>query len=202
MLRLSAILLNRTRQIFGSLRPFDLLRLARTTKEFRRLLMHKSAISVWRTVLAQVPGLPECPPGMNEPQWVNLAFDPHCHVSRKFSFGPLYIDLAVSFASLQASGTSNGASGCVSVPNVPRTSKRNYLNKTTWALTRSISLSESVFYGNMPYDSDEPGSMLMNLIPSRPTSKSFQLLMDLLNGLVSSCRTGTANLYEARPPCC
>ncbi|KAG5638024.1 hypothetical protein H0H81_002225 [Sphagnurus paluster] len=69
-------------EIFGHVRPFDLLRLARMTKEFRRLLMHKSSKSVWKTALQQITGLPECPAEMSEPQWVNLVFDPHCHVKR------------------------------------------------------------------------------------------------------------------------
>ncbi|GLB43588.1 hypothetical protein LshimejAT787_1401000 [Lyophyllum shimeji] len=66
-------------EIFGHLKPFDLLRLSRMTKEFRRLLMHKSSVSVWKAALERIPGLPPCPPGISEPAWVNLAFDPHCH---------------------------------------------------------------------------------------------------------------------------
>ncbi|RDB29356.1 hypothetical protein Hypma_016115 [Hypsizygus marmoreus] len=66
-------------EIFGHLRPYDLLKLSRMTKEFRSMLMHKSSLSVWKAALAQVPDLPPCPPGMTEPQWVNLVFDPHCH---------------------------------------------------------------------------------------------------------------------------
>lgn len=68
-------------QIFGQLAPYDLLKLSRMTKEFRRVLMHKSSISVWKSALERIPGLPSCPEDMSEPQWVNLAFDPHCHVS-------------------------------------------------------------------------------------------------------------------------
>ena len=72
-------------QIFGHLRPFDLLRIARATKEFRRLLMKKSSRSVWKKTLESVAGLPPPPAGMSEPQWVNLVFDPHCHVSRQIN---------------------------------------------------------------------------------------------------------------------
>ncbi|KAG6916763.1 hypothetical protein DXG01_005508 [Tephrocybe rancida] len=67
-------------EIFGQLKPFDLLKVARVTKELRRLLMHRSSRSVWQTALESVPDLPPCPPDMDEPAWVNLAFDPHCHV--------------------------------------------------------------------------------------------------------------------------
>ncbi|KAF5385100.1 hypothetical protein D9615_001049 [Tricholomella constricta] len=66
-------------EIFGHLNPYELLKLARMTKEFRRLLMHRSTKSVWKAALDQIQGLPACPPEMSEPAWVNLAFDPHCH---------------------------------------------------------------------------------------------------------------------------
>ncbi|KAJ7040266.1 hypothetical protein C8F04DRAFT_1082985 [Mycena alexandri] len=72
-------------EIFGNLQPLDLLRLSRTSKEFRNLLMHRSSITVWRSSLSQVPGLPPCPPGMNEPQWISLAFDPTCQVCQKIA---------------------------------------------------------------------------------------------------------------------
>lgn len=42
--------------------------------------MHRSATSVWKDALAQVNGLPDCPPDLNEPQYVKLVFDPTCHV--------------------------------------------------------------------------------------------------------------------------
>jgi hypothetical protein len=67
-------------QIFGHLLPLDVLHLARTTKDFRRVLMHRSAKSIWKSALSNVPGLPECPPDMSHPAFANLAFDPHCHV--------------------------------------------------------------------------------------------------------------------------
>ncbi|KAH7924491.1 hypothetical protein BV22DRAFT_1035091 [Leucogyrophana mollusca] len=66
-------------EIFGHLRPIDLLHLARTTKEFRRVLLHRSAMSVWRSARENVPGLPDCPSFMSEPHFANLAFDTHCH---------------------------------------------------------------------------------------------------------------------------
>ncbi|KAF8079174.1 hypothetical protein FPV67DRAFT_101100 [Lyophyllum atratum] len=66
-------------EIFSHLKPYDLLKLARMSKEFRRLLMHKSSKSVWKSALERIPDLPACPSEMSEPAWVNLAFDPHCH---------------------------------------------------------------------------------------------------------------------------
>jgi hypothetical protein len=68
-------------QIFGHLLPLDILNLSRTTEEFRRVLLHKSSVSVWKAARANVPGLPECPQFMSEPSYANLAFDQHCHVS-------------------------------------------------------------------------------------------------------------------------
>ncbi|KAJ7657978.1 hypothetical protein B0H17DRAFT_1337811 [Mycena rosella] len=66
-------------EIFGHLNPLDLIVLARMTKTLRCTLMHKSAISVWRSALSNVPGLPDKPPDMSEPAWANLVFDRHCH---------------------------------------------------------------------------------------------------------------------------
>src|ERR1700692_674229 len=68
-------------QIFGHLLPLDILHLARTTKDFRRVLLHKSSISVWKSARENIAGLPECPSSMSEPAYANLAFDQHCHVS-------------------------------------------------------------------------------------------------------------------------
>ncbi|KAJ7610836.1 hypothetical protein FB45DRAFT_844247 [Roridomyces roridus] len=65
-------------EIFGILKPTDLLTLSRTTKDFRRLLLHKSAVSIWKTSLRQI-SVPACPPDMSEPSWVNLLFSPFCH---------------------------------------------------------------------------------------------------------------------------
>ncbi|KDQ51687.1 hypothetical protein JAAARDRAFT_502269 [Jaapia argillacea MUCL 33604] len=66
-------------EVFGHLLPIDLLHLARTTKEFRHVLMRRSSISIWRDSFSNVPDLPSFPPDLNEPQWANLLFDSHCH---------------------------------------------------------------------------------------------------------------------------
>ncbi|KAF9235124.1 hypothetical protein BU15DRAFT_65102 [Melanogaster broomeanus] len=66
-------------EIFGHLMPLDVLRLARTTKQFRRVLMHRSSLSVWIAARKNVPDLPNCPPYLSEPQFANLVFDTHCH---------------------------------------------------------------------------------------------------------------------------
>ncbi|PPQ86965.1 hypothetical protein CVT25_009787 [Psilocybe cyanescens] len=67
-------------EIFGHLHPYDLLKLSRMTKDFRRLLLSRSSMSVWKDSLANVPGLPESFPGMSEVAWINLAFSPQCHI--------------------------------------------------------------------------------------------------------------------------
>ncbi|KAG1889682.1 uncharacterized protein F5891DRAFT_1177098 [Suillus fuscotomentosus] len=48
-------------------------------KEFRRVLMHRSSMSVWKNARDNVPNMPDCPPFWTEPHYANLAFDPHCH---------------------------------------------------------------------------------------------------------------------------
>ena len=70
----------RVLQIFGHLHPYDLLRLSRTTKDLRNILMSKSSAFVWRAALENVDGLPDLPVELNEPQFVHLAFDTRCHI--------------------------------------------------------------------------------------------------------------------------
>ncbi|KAJ7685461.1 hypothetical protein DFH06DRAFT_1029155 [Mycena polygramma] len=67
-------------EIFSHLEPPDVLRLARTTKDLRNVLMSRSAISIWKSAFLNDPDLPgKLPDGLNEPQYANLAFSPHCH---------------------------------------------------------------------------------------------------------------------------
>ncbi|KAL0946615.1 hypothetical protein HGRIS_012812 [Hohenbuehelia grisea] len=66
-------------EIFGNLKPLDILRLARTTKALRDILMRRSASSIWKAACANLEGFPECPPDISIPQFVNLAFSTHCH---------------------------------------------------------------------------------------------------------------------------
>ena len=67
-------------QILSLLDPLDLLHLARTSKDFRNLLMSRSSISLWKVARLNIEGLPDCPPYLSEPAYANLAFDAHCHV--------------------------------------------------------------------------------------------------------------------------
>ncbi|KAI0723949.1 hypothetical protein C8T65DRAFT_599659 [Cerioporus squamosus] len=70
-------------EVFLHLHPYDLLHLARTTKTLRRMLMTRSASTIWRRARENVPGLPDCPKDMSEPAYANLMFDPHCHFCLK-----------------------------------------------------------------------------------------------------------------------
>lgn len=64
----------------SNLLPLDLLNLSRTNKSFRSLLLKRSSISIWQAAQAQVPGLPDCPEDINEPQYANLLFGNDCYV--------------------------------------------------------------------------------------------------------------------------
>ncbi|KAF9060710.1 hypothetical protein BDP27DRAFT_1236376 [Rhodocollybia butyracea] len=68
-------------EIFCYLEPGDLLRLARTTKDLRSILMSKSSESIWRTARENVQGLPPRPNDLNEPQYAHLCYESYCHVS-------------------------------------------------------------------------------------------------------------------------
>lgn len=77
-------------EIFGFLKPLDLLSLARTSKAFRNLLMRKSNAFIWRASRSLIPNLPECPADLSEPQYACLAFDPHCHNCRGVGFNIIW----------------------------------------------------------------------------------------------------------------
>lgn len=68
-------------QIFCHLMPLDILRLSRTTKEFRQLLLHRSSTVIWKAALGNIPKLPACPGDVSLPFWTHLVFDSHCQVS-------------------------------------------------------------------------------------------------------------------------
>ncbi|KAK0486422.1 hypothetical protein IW261DRAFT_797049 [Armillaria novae-zelandiae] len=70
-------------EVFGLLNPLDLLRLARLSKDFRKVLMSKSTICAWKSARSNLEGFPGPYPGMSEPAWVNLAFMPECHYCTK-----------------------------------------------------------------------------------------------------------------------
>jgi hypothetical protein len=67
-------------KIFCALNPYDLLRLGRTTKALRSVVMSRSARSVWMRSFRNIDGLPSCPDDMTEPAWAHLTFEPVCDV--------------------------------------------------------------------------------------------------------------------------
>lgn len=60
--------------------PRDLLNLARTSKDFRAVLMNENSAPFWRAARQQVEGLPDCPTFLSEPAYANLVFFNACHV--------------------------------------------------------------------------------------------------------------------------
>ncbi|KAF5364538.1 hypothetical protein D9757_011336 [Collybiopsis confluens] len=70
-------------EIFYHLDPVDLLRLSRTSKDLRNILMSKSSEAIWRFARENVEGLPPLPPDLNEPQYAHLAFESYCHVCQR-----------------------------------------------------------------------------------------------------------------------
>lgn len=61
-------------QIFGFLEPADLLFLSRANKAFRKVLLSKSAVSVWKAARVNRGGVPNPMPNMSELQWAHLLF--------------------------------------------------------------------------------------------------------------------------------
>ncbi|KZT19471.1 hypothetical protein NEOLEDRAFT_1142039 [Neolentinus lepideus HHB14362 ss-1] len=86
-------------EIFGHLLPLDLLHLARITKAFRRILMHRSSKTIWKNALSNIDGLPPCPDDMSEPAYANLAFDLHCHDCDKKNIRNVDFRLRVRYCS-------------------------------------------------------------------------------------------------------
>ncbi|KAF9075683.1 hypothetical protein BDP27DRAFT_1414865 [Rhodocollybia butyracea] len=62
-------------EIFCFLEPDDLLRLVRTTKRIRSILMNKSSESIWRAARENVNGLPIPPDDLNEPQYAHFCYE-------------------------------------------------------------------------------------------------------------------------------
>lgn len=88
-------------EIFSCLEPQDVLRLSQASKSLRKILLNRSAISIWKSVgllfifPRQVTKLtltfqaflnidvnvpPAIPSDLNHPQYANLLYGRHCHV--------------------------------------------------------------------------------------------------------------------------
>ncbi|KAH8118231.1 hypothetical protein DFH11DRAFT_1573137 [Phellopilus nigrolimitatus] len=64
-------------EIAHHLEPDDLLRMSRTTKALRELLLSKGSKPIWRAAEEAV-GLPECPTDLSSPQYASFVFDTFC----------------------------------------------------------------------------------------------------------------------------
>ncbi|KZV61544.1 hypothetical protein PENSPDRAFT_643255 [Peniophora sp. CONT] len=69
-------------EIFSLLDPGDLIRIARTTKAFRRLLLAGNQFSnLWRASWSRMEGYPTCPEDFSLLKWLQLLFGgPYCQV--------------------------------------------------------------------------------------------------------------------------
>lgn len=68
-------------QVLYYLQPYDLLRLARTSQDFRSLLMSRSSAFLWRQARANADvQTPDLPVDMSEPVYAHLLFHNFCHV--------------------------------------------------------------------------------------------------------------------------
>ncbi|KAG7088864.1 hypothetical protein E1B28_012818 [Marasmius oreades] len=65
-------------EILGYLDPIDILRLSRTSKGLRRILLCRSSMSVWKAARRNLK-VPDPIPSMSEPKFANFLFDPRCH---------------------------------------------------------------------------------------------------------------------------
>lgn len=63
-------------EILGYLHPIDLIRVARTTKYLRFLVMRHSSSWIWGLAFARNPRIPPCPDDMPHPKWADLLFGP------------------------------------------------------------------------------------------------------------------------------
>lgn len=141
-------------QIFGHLMPLDVLRLARTTKQFRRMLMHRSSVSIWIAARRNVPNLPDCPPYASEPQFANLVFDTHCHVRFILFYSASAPDHICRNACHRTSDQLTFELGGASVPSAPRSGKCHYFAYILYShWCRSMVEEYSLFVGESVYKS-------------------------------------------------
>ncbi|KAF5379650.1 hypothetical protein D9757_009232 [Collybiopsis confluens] len=75
-------------EILYHLQPYDLLRLSRTSKGFRNVLMHNSSQFLWRQARANVePIVPALPFDLSEPAYAHLLFYTYCTTLRESHVG-------------------------------------------------------------------------------------------------------------------
>ena len=67
-------------QVTSKLEPLDILQLSRVSKHFRSLFMASTSRHIWVAARRNIPGLPDCPPDLNEAQYAYLLFEKVCFV--------------------------------------------------------------------------------------------------------------------------
>ncbi|KAF8996626.1 hypothetical protein BDQ17DRAFT_1364166 [Cyathus striatus] len=65
-------------EIFGQLDPLDLVRLTRTTKTLRRVLLGRSTVGVWKQARGNLVNFPNCPKDMSDQAFACLILETHC----------------------------------------------------------------------------------------------------------------------------
>ncbi|KDR70217.1 hypothetical protein GALMADRAFT_892175 [Galerina marginata CBS 339.88] len=66
-------------EICGSLESVDILQVSWTCKNWHSIMMSHSSIYLWKDARKRVPGMPDCPDDLNEPQYASLAFGKSCY---------------------------------------------------------------------------------------------------------------------------
>ncbi|KAH9481929.1 hypothetical protein JR316_0006459 [Psilocybe cubensis] len=70
-------------EILSQVEPIDLVHLAWTSKDFRSILRCKQSRAIWResrSMITDVPGLPECPKDISELRYAVMMFKKHCDI--------------------------------------------------------------------------------------------------------------------------
>ncbi|KAH8094711.1 hypothetical protein BXZ70DRAFT_1034141 [Cristinia sonorae] len=77
-------------EVLAYMSPLDLLYLARTSKDFRALLMKRSSAAFWKAARANVDDLPICPSLISEPMYASLLFENCCSGCLKRNVNSIY----------------------------------------------------------------------------------------------------------------
>jgi hypothetical protein len=90
-------MLQQMAKISRHLEPFDVLNLARSTRQLNNFLMSRESRTIWRIARTYYSGLPDCPPDLSEPAYARLLFETDsCHVS-VFEYLDLSLDNDLTF---------------------------------------------------------------------------------------------------------
>lgn len=83
-------------KVLGHLHPLDFYHLARTTKQFRALVISRKFAWLWNLVFERNPSIPPCPPDLSAPKWVDLMFSPLiCDVGEFYPLSKMFSNTPV-----------------------------------------------------------------------------------------------------------